>query len=583
MSIKRVGELPALAVVSDEDSIPVERGGVLYRASSLQLRAVTGTTYYPTISTTATGDQNREAIQAALDAARTAGAGAVCLSGPPGKYPLTAPYRDTDGIYPGYVANDENRRAHKALIIYDAENIELYAEPGVVLDRSGDPVSDTTYAPYAATLYISKSSNIHIHDMEFRGAQNDTELLNDVKNITSGASIDINNGCDNIRLADIVTQDGSDGIRIGMGRTSAASFIDPAIPPCTNIFISNFENRNNEQGLLIMRAVGVEVNGFISRTWTREDATTGVTQRPLYLHSCEQVNITNTDLSGAFKTCVLVANYAPVMNVRISNFAIHDMMTWEEIEAVTGSYPSLSYNGTGISMQTDNCDGITFASGTIEGCATPVQYTGVGMKNVTFRDVDMYGVSSGFFANSTLWASDTLDNPMKNLTLDNVKIYVEQDLTNYSTLIPQMGLYLDSFAVDGGAATINAKNTRLRNVFVYAQNRPGRVFNSDGSIKDCHFERQSGYGSARNFELNYSGNLIVEGVTCPVFSAPNRTQDVPTAALIRGRLTHFGDYAPETVVAAPIGSVFYDQGGGASITSFVKESGAGTNTGWVAK
>jgi hypothetical protein len=540
--------------------------------------------YYVAVSDTYTGEQNTALIQSALDNARNGGIKRVCIPFVgTGRIKLTAPYRGTDGIYPGYVANDENRRANKALIIYDATDIELFAEPGVVLDRSADAVADTAYAPYAATVYISKSSNIYIHDLVCWGVQDDDELLNDVKNITSGASVDVNNGCDNIHLSNITTQDGSDGIRIGMGRTLAESFIDPAIPPCTNIFISNFENRNNEQGLLLMRVIGCEVNGFISRVWTREDATTGVTQRPLYLHSCEQVNITNMDLSGAFKTSVLVANYMPVMNVRISNFSIHDMMTWEEVFALKGSYPTLSYNGTGVSMQTDNCDGITFASGTIEGCATPVQYTGVGMKNVTFRDVDMYGVSSGFFANNTMWPSTTLDNPMENLTLDNVKIYVEQDLVNYSTLTPQMGLYLDSFAVDGAAAVINAKNTRLRDVYVFAQNRPGRVFNSDGSIKDCHFERQSGYGSARNFELNYSGNLIVEGVTCPVFSAPNRTQDVPTAALIRGRLTHFGDYAPDTVVSAPIGSVFYDQGGGAGVTMFVKESGAGTNTGWVAK
>ena len=41
----------------------------------------------------------------------------------------------------------------------------------------------------------------------------------------------------------------------------------------------------------------------------------------------------------------------------------------------------------------------------------------------------------------------------------------------------------------------------------------------------------------------------------------------------------WGDGSPETVIPAPVGSVFLRTNGGASTTLYVKESGTGT-TGW---
>lgn len=43
-----------------------------------------------------------------------------------------------------------------------------------------------------------------------------------------------------------------------------------------------------------------------------------------------------------------------------------------------------------------------------------------------------------------------------------------------------------------------------------------------------------------------------------------------------------GTGSPETVVTAPVGSLFLRTDGGANTTLYVKESGAG-NTGWIAK
>lgn len=46
---------------------------------------------------------------------------------------------------------------------------------------------------------------------------------------------------------------------------------------------------------------------------------------------------------------------------------------------------------------------------------------------------------------------------------------------------------------------------------------------------------------------------------------------------------HVGAGSPETVVSAYVGSLYLRLDGGANTTLYVKESGAGTNTGWIAK
>ena len=44
-----------------------------------------------------------------------------------------------------------------------------------------------------------------------------------------------------------------------------------------------------------------------------------------------------------------------------------------------------------------------------------------------------------------------------------------------------------------------------------------------------------------------------------------------------------GTGSPEGAVSGMIGQLYIDKNGGAGVTLYVKESGAGTNTGWVAK
>lgn len=55
------------------------------------------------------------------------------------------------------------------------------------------------------------------------------------------------------------------------------------------------------------------------------------------------------------------------------------------------------------------------------------------------------------------------------------------------------------------------------------------------------------------------------------------------ASLYAGLTFKTGTGSPEAAVAAQIGSLYLRQDGGANTTLYVKESGAGTNTGWIAK
>ena len=61
----------------------------------------------------------------------------------------------------------------------------------------------------------------------------------------------------------------------------------------------------------------------------------------------------------------------------------------------------------------------------------------------------------------------------------------------------------------------------------------------------------------------------------------------PVSTLVGGSpaLTHIsqGTGAPNGVVTASVGAIYMRLDGGAATTLYVKESGANTNTGWVAK
>jgi hypothetical protein len=68
--------------------------------------------------------------------------------------------------------------------------------------------------------------------------------------------------------------------------------------------------------------------------------------------------------------------------------------------------------------------------------------------------------------------------------------------------------------------------------------------------------------------------------------ATRRPRDVNVARKVKisnGAEFHSGAGTPEGVVTAPVGSLYGRTDGGAGTTLYVKESGAGLNTGWIAK
>jgi len=66
------------------------------------------------------------------------------------------------------------------------------------------------------------------------------------------------------------------------------------------------------------------------------------------------------------------------------------------------------------------------------------------------------------------------------------------------------------------------------------------------------------------------------------FEGPVMVQDGADVDTLGGRILA-GDGTPETNVIGWIGDIFLRRDGGASTTLYVKESGAGTDTGWIAK
>lgn len=53
--------------------------------------------------------------------------------------------------------------------------------------------------------------------------------------------------------------------------------------------------------------------------------------------------------------------------------------------------------------------------------------------------------------------------------------------------------------------------------------------------------------------------------------------------LLKSLPIYFGTGTPESAVEARVGSIYLRLDGGSSTTFYVKESGDGTNTGWVGK
>ena len=66
-------------------------------------------------------------------------------------------------------------------------------------------------------------------------------------------------------------------------------------------------------------------------------------------------------------------------------------------------------------------------------------------------------------------------------------------------------------------------------------------------------------------------------------SLEHRRKLAETINAVLERIPLKGTGSPETVVVANVGQIYQRTDGGTGTTFYVKESGNGTNTGWVAK
>ena len=124
---------------------------------------------------------------------------------------------------------------------------------------------------------------------------------------------------------------------------------------------------------------------------------------------------------------------------------------------------------------------------------------------------------------------------------------------------------IDSDNTSGYNAFVNIGSGTLSNFLcTSAINRnasPGHFLRNYGTVSFSYV------GSIEGFLSIYNNTLPVLEIIQGLFSNPN---------VLRGT------GSPEGSVTAGMGAVYYDRGGGANTTLYIKESGAG-NAGWVAK
>lgn len=72
-------------------------------------------------------------------------------------------------------------------------------------------------------------------------------------------------------------------------------------------------------------------------------------------------------------------------------------------------------------------------------------------------------------------------------------------------------------------------------------------------------------------------------VTFPRLDIPKQLITLLQEIINRSPNSYTGEGSPEAVITANVGDLYINKSGGAGTTLYVKESGNGTNTGWVAK
>ena len=419
----------------------------------------------------------------------------------------------------GYDANKEQRRANKAIIIYEAKGLVISGTGAI--DRSTDAVTDTAYSEHSSSIYISKSEDVLVKNIKILGLQNDLDLYNDTKSTTSGNAITINSGSKDCIFSGLSIKDGTNGIAIAVNRTDVAQNIDPALAPVTGTKIINITAKNFEHPLLIADSDDTKVVNFSHDIEAGTGGSlTGASQRGLFLHSCRGVDISNYSSNGTFKTGVFFRNYLALKDIKINGITIT-----QQSEAVVKAARGSAYSGNegiGFKFESDNCEGITVNGFNIYSVARGVVYTDIGTKGVTLAGGKVSASASGF-STTNLQSDATNFGAITDHTQRGVKYTVTEDLVNFPDAVPALGFLMQKGGSD------NHVNLTLDNITVKSQNRNARIYDcgEQAKIINSTFDQILGFTGSRNYDCHVTGSAFVSTSTFINRGVFNDGNDVP--------------------------------------------------------
>jgi hypothetical protein len=244
--------------------------------------------------------QNTLAINQAIAAAKAAGSGTIVF---PGRYyPVTAAAPLREGLLA------RHGPVSRAIQIVDCRDLVLTASGSETrLARLESEVTGQYLDASNATLAINSSHNIRVEGLQFEGQQS-----SDVKQYTTGDSIQINFGSQDIQILHVSIDKGTNGISVGANRTEYGSHNRGLSRPVRNIEIRDIDVFNCEHAILVNVAEDVVLDGIrhSARAYQyRGESQALYVQRGVYLLNCRKVVLRNAKLLDASKVAVFMALY----------------------------------------------------------------------------------------------------------------------------------------------------------------------------------------------------------------------------------------------------------------------------------
>jgi len=223
--------------------------------------------------------------------------------------------------------------------------------------------------------------------------------------------------------------------------------------------------------------------------------------------------------------------------------------------------------------------GGTFASGafaTAFNPAIPGPIGGTTPSTATLTGLTL-GASGNLFGGTNLIEQRNLSNPQAFLVYNGVTV----DGTSY-----ERGFFrFVSNVLEIGAERAGSTYPTARNVQLMRNGAVQLILGSGGLTANTHLI----FNTDNAYDIGASGatrprTIYIGSVGNTAAGASLVT--VGTAVFggsVQSLYQRFGTGTPEANVAAPVGAVYHRTDGGAGTSFYVKESGASSNTGWVAK